>query len=392
MERTEIIKRMNDAKAALKSSHPYAVTIQTDVKTETAAQYIKNAWRIFDEIADVGAGLAGVDNIPTDAAKVIGKIREAQTVSTLRMHAHSVRYVAMLLLRPLYKQAEAAQREKDWAAVECMVSMPQFTALTKLCELFPSDYRNPILPDFAEPWEPSKMRKSKKTSLHRLSQTWREEIAAHSLGQFRLPAIICLLTGCRPAEIKTGILVERIGKHLYVTIQGAKVKEYAGQKQRRFRLAQHPLKELLSDIMKENAETKDGLLIQVETPNSVTTHMRAVGKMLWPQHKESITCYTARHAMAADCKQAIAEGADPDLVSQVLGHVVDKTASYYGNRYQSGGRSMVPLDVTVTKQIKYKSRARNEARKSNGEIPSKKQGNNKRAKKDPDVRLKNEYF
>ena len=96
--------------------------------------------------------------------------------------------------------------------------------------------------------------------------------------------------------------------------------------------------------------------------------------------------------MAADCKQAIAEGADPDLVSQVLGHVVDKTASYYGNRYQSGGRSMVPLDVTVTKPIKHKSRARNEARKSNGEIPSKKQGNNKRAKKGPDVRRKKWVF
>ena len=186
MEKDEIIKRMNDAKAALKSSHPDAITIQTEVKTETAAQYKKNAWRIFDEIADVGAGLGGADIIPTDAAKVIGKIREAQTASTLRMRAHSVRYVAMLLLRRLYKQAEAAQRAGEWDAAERIVSMPQYTALTKLCELFPSDYRNPIFPDFPEPWKPSKMRKSKKTSLHRLSQTWREEIAAHSLGQFRL--------------------------------------------------------------------------------------------------------------------------------------------------------------------------------------------------------------
>jgi len=31
---------------------------------------------------------------------------------------------------------------------------------------------------------------------------------------------------------------------------------------------------------------------------------RAVGKKIWPKRKESITVYTARHAMAADCKAA----------------------------------------------------------------------------------------
>ena len=55
--------------------------------------------------------------------------------------------------------------------------------------------------------------------------------------------------------------------------------------------------------------------------------MREVGMKLWPRRKENITAYTIRHAMAADCKAAITQGADPNLVSQVLGHVVDKTAS-----------------------------------------------------------------
>ena len=87
--------------------------------------------------------------------------------------------------------------------------------------------------------------------------------------------------------------------------------------------------------------------------------------------------------MAAACKAAIAGGADPDLVSQVLGHIVDETASYYGNRFQSGGRNIVPSDIKVTKAIKHKQRTRIEARKLGGEIPSKKRQTAQRVRPRP---------
>jgi len=79
--------------------------------------------------------------------------------------------------------------------------------------------------------------------------------------------------------------------------------------------------------MDESDATRDVMLVKVEHGNSVTTYMRKIGKKLWPRKKQSITVYTARHAMAADCKAGIHEGIYPDLVSQVLGHVVDKTSS-----------------------------------------------------------------
>ena len=386
MERTEIIKRINDAKAGLKSDHPDAASVDKTISNATVDQYEVNAWRIFRQAAN-----SKEDTTPIDAVAVIRKIREAKTTSTLRMHARSVRHVSMQLLQAYLKLADEAQRDKDWAAVEEIISMPQLEALIKLSSLLPSDYRNPILPEFSEPWEASKKRKSKKTSLHGLPVTWREELIAHSSGQFYLPTLIVMLTGCRPQEVANGVTIRRRGKDLYARVIGAKVKENTGQKVRAIKLPQHPLKELLSDIMNEDGKTKDQLIITADKPNSVTTHIRSLAKQLWPQHKEDITSYSGRHAMAADCKAVIAKDdtIDSDLASKTLGHCVDKTASYYGTSSQGGGGiSMAPQDVTVTTPIRHKSKARNETRKSNGEIPSQKQGNDKGAKKRPEVRRK----
>ena len=144
----------------------------------------------------------------------------------------------------------------------------------------------------------------------------------------------------------------------------------AGQEYRQFKLAYHPLTDLLIKLLKENGQSE--MLVKVDKGNSVTTHMRAIGKRIWPRRKESITAYTARHAMAADCKSAIVNGADPDLVSKVLGHCVDKTSSFYGNRFQSGGTSVVPSDVQVPREVRQKSKERNERRRIDNKVPSRK--------------------
>lgn len=116
------------------------------------------------------------------------------------------------------------------------------------------------------------------------------------------------------------------------------------------------------DFMDISDETRNRLPVAVNHGNSLTTHLRSKAKALWPARKESITTYSARHALAADCKKAIHDGADPDLVSQVLGHVVDKTASYYGSISQSGGISVAPTDVVVPKGIRHKAKERNKRR------------------------------
>lgn len=349
MERQAIYDRIKAAKAALIPTHADGATVDTVTSADTISQYESAVRNLFGTDPAEGKLIT-----PRDPALVIAKVQTAETVSTLKMRARSVRYAALKVLNALLKLADRAQRAGNWPEVERIVSLNSFHVFTVLAQMMPTDYR--------QGWEAARPRHGKKSSLLKLPKDWREQMADKAHGQFRIPAIVALLTGCRPAELETGVLIERIGNHLYATIKGAKVTDKAGQEQRRFRIAAHPVANLLIDIMSKSEETSRSILVKVAHGNSVTTHLRSVGEKLWPGRKESITVYTARHAMASDCKASIHAGADPDLVSQVLGHVVDKTASYYGARFQSGGISVAPADVVVPNVIKQKVRARNNKR------------------------------
>jgi integrase len=359
LDREEIYKLLEDAKNALhpkvdenkKNKDPVkelktirAASIDSKVSPKAHLQYTDVAKRFF-----------GVDQktklfiLPDDSQLIINQIKAAKTISTLRKYARSIRHISMRELQILKKQADEAQRVGKWDVVESIVSSKNFGALLKLSQMLPFHYQ--------ENWMASKKRKSKKTSLSKLPIYWRELMVQESTGKFKIPMMVALMTGARPDEFEKGIQLKLVQGSLYVKIQGAKVKEDAGQEYRIFKLADHDITDELTK-----------LFVHVNKGNSLTTHMRKVGEKLWPRRKESITCYTARHSMAAHCKEAIFKGADPDLVSQVLGHIVDKTASYYGNRFQSGGASVVPSDVQVPKPIKHISAQRN----ANRTLPSQK--------------------
>jgi len=347
MERQEIFERIRAAKSALKPKHPDAATVDAVVKADTAEQYKKTVRNLFGTDPETGKLITA-----TNPKEIIKTIQEkADTVSTLRKYARSVRYAAMNALNALLKKADAAQRAGKWDEVERIVSSDMFHTYTVLTHMLPADYR--------VGWEPKRKRHGKKTSIAKLPKNWREQMANQVHGQFRIPAIVALLTGCRPAEVEKGVLIERIDGALYATIKSAKHTVKAGQEQRRFRIADHPVTNILMNAMSESDVTRNMMLVKVSHGNSLTTHLREAARKLWPWRKESITAYSARHAMAADCKKAIQNGADPDLASKVLGHIVDKTASYYGSTLQSGGVTVAPTDVVVPQKIKHKVRDRN---------------------------------
>jgi integrase len=352
MTRQEIYQKLAEAKEALKPTHEDAATVNTIVTEDAQKQYIKIAKRI------IGVNQDGKMIFPHSAHTIISSVQESKTKSTLRKYARAVRHVSIHMLNILLKNADAAQRNGDWKEVEKIVSQPEFCALVDLAKLMPADY--------GVNWVAKKPRKGKKSSIKRLPHDWREQMAAISKGQYRLPMIVCLLTGCRPIETTYGVILKVINGVLYVRLKGAKVKENAGQEYRILKVSDHPLTAELIGIIGRTEQ--DNILVKAKNANSVTTHMRNVAKKLWPRRKESITVYSARHAMSADCKQAIFEGADIDLASKVLGHSVDKTASYYGTRSQSGGISVAPSEIKVPKEIKHKSAERNASRK----LPSQK--------------------
>ena len=346
LERQEIYRLLAEAKEALKPSHDDAATVNTTVTKDAQQQYTKIAKRI------IGVSDDGKVIFPCSAEPIISSVKESKTKSTLRKYARAIRHVSILMLSMLIKNADTAQRSGNWKEVEKIVSLPEFCALVGLAKLMPADY--------GLNWIAEKPRKGKKSSIKRLPLDWREQMAAKSKGQYRIPMIVCLLTGCRPIETTYGVILKVINDVLYVRLKGAKVKENAGQEYRILKVSAHPLTTELIKIINQTGQ--DSFLVKAKVANSVSTHMRNVAKKLWPRRKESITVYSARHAMAADCKQAVFDGGDPDLVSKVLGHTVDKTASYYGTRSQSGGNSVAPSDVKVPKEIKHKTSNRNASR------------------------------
>lgn len=347
MERQKIYKRIDAAKAAIKPTHPDAATDRTVVTDKAATQYLNTVRNILG--VDPATGNI---RIPTNPQLIIKAVQDrANKLSTLRKYARSIRHYAIKRLSVLLKKAQDAQRDGNWSEVERLVSLDIFDTYTVLTQMLPADYR--------VGWEPKRKRHGKKTSIADLPKNWRELLANQVHGQFRIPAIVVLLTGCRPAEVEKGVLIERIDGALYATIKSAKHTDKAGQEQRRFRLADHPVTNILMNAMDESEVTRNKMLVRVSHGNSLTTHLREAARKLWPWRKESITAYSARHAMAADCKKAIQNGADPDLASKVLGHIVDKTASYYGSTLQSGGVTVAPTDVVVPQKIKHKVRDRN---------------------------------
>ena len=394
MDKQEIYQLIAEAKKALLPTHAdpeirkEIATVDTVVTEDANRQYQKYAKLLFSHqnITDKKKKISKDIDCSIDPEVVIKNVKSAGTKATLRKYARSVRHVAIHELHRLIKLADGAQRLGDWEKVNVIVTSSAFKTLTELSKILPADYlaeRKPL--DEWKPGEkyikkdkngdvkknrngndvkPTSRPNSKKNSLSHLPNDWRELMAAKSTGKNRVPMMIAMLTGCRPAELESGVEIECVKDSLYVKIIGVKVKESAGQEYRIFKLASHPLTMELLAMMKSVNDTH--VKVKVKKGNSVTTHMRSVAKKIWPKRTRSVTVYTARHAMAADCKAAIAAGDDPDLVSKVLGHIVDKTASYYGNQFQAGGKSVVPTEVMVPKPIRQKSKERNEIRKSMG--------------------------
>lgn len=338
-DKREIYAKIKEARDALKPQHADAATAQTKLTENTEAEYLRIAARLY--------GLESDNSIspPRNAEAIITKVRSAAKASTLRKYARAVRHVALVKLAHILKVFDEAQKINRFDLVERVVLQSSFDGYIKLAQWLPEKYK--------EDWKPKEKRKGKKASLRGLPDDWREQMAENSSGQYHIPMLIILATGCRPAELKSGVHLELRDGALYASINGAKVTKHSGQEKRVLKLAENSITSFLKDYVLEN---NGSINERVEKLNSISTHMRSVGIKLWPKRKEAITAYTARHAMAADCKNSEQNESVPDFVSQVLGHLADDTKSYYGTKSQSNSKAFVPQQVSVTKSVKHKTK------------------------------------
>lgn len=362
MNSMDLHDKIRKARSARQPRHPYGAKPGQQIAPELHVEYETIANRIFAQVDYIAQGEI---LHPLDADQVIEFIRSYHKRKTILKYARAVRYVSLRVLGGLLSLQDQYQRVGDQAKWEAIVASDCFSAWTKLCEFMPADY--------LEGCTDKKKRSSKADVLRDLPENWREMIYEKCLTKavhpkYALPILLLCATGCRPKEIENGAVVRLDGNQIEIEIKGAKVSEQSGQEFRKIRLRKSIFESELRDWLVK-AGTNEAT-VQFEPSNSLTTHIRNLAKELWPKNKKAVTSYVFRHAIANDTRANGREIGDPLAVSKVLGHRVDKTASFYGGK--SLGRShLSPLSVQVPRPIVPKKLSR-DALRSIPKSPSRK--------------------
>lgn len=203
-----------------------------------------------------------------------------------------------------------------------------------------------------KPFTVNKTKKqSKRASLKGLPSDWRAQLFSSLKPADQLRAAVLILSGCRPAELKTGVYVRRDGEAFSFKIQGAKVSELtgAGQPERTLRIKAEPIvgKAINDHLLEIISAHGDEMTIQDADSN------RAFEKRLSRAARKiglsNISPYSLRHQFSADLKSEV----DPDQVSLALGHVSVKSRKHYGHANQRrSGAGGVLLSVEASRKLR----------------------------------------
>lgn len=173
------------------------------------------------------------------------------------------------------------------------------------------------------------------------------------------------LFGMRPAEFQKGVRLLLVDDGCFLTaeINGAKVSDKRGQEARVLKV---PVKGAAAEGLAAMVKAKGGKW-NMETTNA---DYRSLNRAL--QTRASISCYTFRHQMGSDLKEAVATGAmQAEEAAQAMGHRSTVSLSYYGSRSRSrGGRAIQAKGLndvrTVPVSFAAKAQARATAKASSG--------------------------
>jgi hypothetical protein len=182
-------------------------------------------------------------------------------------------------------------------------------------------------------------RKTKRSSLTGLDVDWRRQILNLAATRFpeEVEALRVLsLVGVRPIELERGVAVLDIGSDVCFSIAGAKMGEWAhghnaGQASRQLTISkEHPLLEqkiINSSVVKINRRRLEYVV-------------KVLALELWPKRRGQrlISCYTFRHAFAAELKAQRFSEAD---IARALGHQSTTSQAHYGSRSQGAWRGEI---------------------------------------------------
>lgn len=183
---------------------------------------------------------------------------------------------------------------------------------------------------------------SKGRTLPPVSLPWQEQVLASATPKQRPFIALLWATGCRPAEIETGVTVRRVAGGIEVEIPGAKVTAQNGQ----------PRRKILID-----GKSKAGLHLAMALGSKSEVTLSRKAKRLGNDFADikrrtglsAVSAYSFRHQVSADMKAA---GTDPQDIARVLGHASERTQGRYGKPGKGRAGGGIILDAIASREVR----------------------------------------
>ena len=302
------------------------------LSASSAIQYVAVASRIEAERDAAGASWAG----PTDgvASKRTAAVRRAAWTR----RAHREVAAALVDLRaPGGSSASATERLARW--------VPEAEA----CRPGPEREVSGLLR--GRPPNPVPSAKSKRAGLKELPADWMDVLWQEAVARpfIHLDALsVIMVTGCRPAEVCSGVGVRRVPGGVQVVVRGSKVRVGAGQPWRLLTVAlgaDGPAAHLASLADKAGGKA---LVKAACDRNALSMGIAHVAAACLPGRR--ISAYDLRHQRASDARAAF--GGDLEKLAAWLGHAGTDTVRYYAHLPRSGGsRGPLPIAATAARPV-----------------------------------------
>jgi integrase len=265
---------------------------------------------------------------------------------------NNVRLPGENVLNPRTRALERAAWR--WCLKDLLMDISRPSAVHEICrqllqkmkrasELAMKNYSDRILTGAPAPLKTT--RQTKRHSLKGLDIDWRQQMLQRAAIRFpnEVDALRTLaVTGVRPIELEKGVAVCDPGSEVSFSVAGAKTGEWdhgrnAGQASRQITISKsHPY--LGQNIAKS--------FIALVNRRRLEYVVQRLSRELWPRRtgKRSISCYSFRHAFAAELKAQKFTGTE---IACALGHQSTLSQSYYGSQSQGSARGEARFLVEV---------------------------------------------
>lgn len=201
-----------------------------------------------------------------------------------------------------------------------------------------------------ENWPPSRLKKehpgkSKKLALKKLPDGWQErfDFFNEQSPTYRYAGVLLRFCGLRPAELERGVQVQWTAQGVQVRIEGAKVRDTAGQPWRSFLLTHQQLPHWFVQELQD----KQSMHISVGS-DRLRAHLgRMSTVVLNPEQRkngcqETLSAYLFRHALVTQMRES---GWESDEIAAAIGESSAATTRLYGLRVRGGKKPHVPIAI-----------------------------------------------